>query len=194
MIILPQAGNCANGAKARETNFILCIVNVLLVMAKGILRAKMANSQQQFNAGWYDVGDESYYFRSGGEYHWALYLLLLKDLGEIVDFSYEPRTFWFEKIRRGTNSYKPDFLVLYEEDGERTHRWQEYKGYLKQKNVTQFRRMAKYYPDEKIILVMERIPETRTRKNTELFRRLENAEKYIERIMDAEKILKEVGL
>ena len=37
-------------------------------------------------------------------------------------------------------------------------------------------------------------PKTRTKRNVELFRRLENAEKYIERVMEAEKILKEVGI
>ena len=149
----------------------------------------------KFKSGWYDVGEQQYYFRSGFEYRWAQYLEWLKGLGEIVGWTYEPRVFWFEKIRRGKNNYKPDFLVLYAEEGdERTHRWHECKGYLQQADITKLRRMAKYYPDEKIILVMQRIPKTRTRKNTELFRRLENAEKYVERIMDAEEILKEVGL
>lgn len=151
-------------------------------------------SQYEFKSGWYTIGGQRNYFRSGFEVQWAEYLELLKGLGEIVGWLYEPRRFIFEKIKRGTNSYLPDFLVLYEEEGERMHRWHEAKGYLKQKNITQLHRMAKYYPDEKIILVMQCIPKTRTRKNTELFRRLENAEKYTERIMDAEKILKDAGL
>lgn len=156
-------------------------------------------SQQQFKAGWYDVGNKHCYFRSGFEYRWAQYLELLKGLGLIVDWQYEGRKFEFKNIRSGTVFYLPDFLVTYECWGEdkllkRTYRWQECKGHLLQKNITQFRRMAKYYPNEKIVLVMQRIPQTKTRKNTELFRRLENAKKYVERVMEAEPILKEVGI
>ena len=150
--------------------------------------------QQEFKAGWYDVGDQHEYFRSGLEYRWAQYLELLKGLGEIVKWSYESRRFEFKKIRSGTVFYTPDFLVLYGAPYEPDHCWHELKGHLAQRDVTKFRRMAKYYPGEKLILVMERIPKTRTRKNTELFRRLENAEKYVERVMSAEEILRKVGL
>lgn len=151
-------------------------------------------NQQEFKAGWYDVGGQHCYFRSGLEYRWAQYLELLKGLGEIVKWSYEPRRFEFHKIRSGTVFYTPDFLILYGAPYEPDHCWHELKGHLTQRDVTKFRRMAKYYPKEKLILVMQRIPKTRTRKNTELFRRLENAEKYIERVMCAEEVLKQVGL
>jgi len=163
-------------------------------------KGKMAKTERTvridygFKAGWYDVGNQHCYFRSGLEYRWAKYLEWLKGLGEIVSWLYEPRKFEFKKIRSGTVFYTPDFLVLYGAPYEPNHCWHELKGHLKQKDVTKLRRMAKYYPDEKIILIMQNIPKTRTKRNVELFRRLENAEKYIERVMEAEKILKEVGI
>jgi hypothetical protein len=152
-----------------------------------------------FKQGWAEVGGKRYWFRSGFEVRWAEYLEFLKQAGEIVDWSYEPRKFEFEKIRSGTVFYTPDFLVLYgheAEDGgmDRTHYWHETKGHLKQKDVTKFKRMEKYYPDEKIILVMQNIPKEVTRKNIEKFRRMENADKYVERVMDGGKVLKQVGL
>ena len=155
----------------------------------------MANN---FKQGWSVVGGKKYWFRSGLEVRWAQYLELLKGLDEIVDWEYEPRKFEFEGIRSGTVFYIPDFKVEYPRL-ENNHdweiiRWHEVKGYLKQKDVTKFRRMAKYHPSEKIILVMQNIPKKPTRKSTEKLRRLDNARKYVERIMEAEKILKQVGI
>ena len=54
--------------------------------------------------------------------------------------------------------------------------------------------MAKYYPAEKIILVMQNIPNKPTKKNTEKFRRMENAAKYVERVIDGGEQLRKVGL
>lgn len=101
------------------------------------------------------VGGKKYYWRAGFEKQWAQYLQFLKDIGEIEDWEYESRTFWFEGIRRGTNNYRPDFKITYK-DG--SYCWHETKGRLTQKDITKFRRMAKHHPDEKIILVMERQP------------------------------------
>ena len=40
-------------------------------------------------------------------------------------FEYEPTTFWFKGIRRGTCSYKPDFHSM-----QFPHRWYEVKGHM----------------------------------------------------------------
>lgn len=164
----------------------------------------MANS---FKQGWTVVGGKRYWFRSGFEVRWAQYLELLKGLGEIVDWEYEPKKFEFEGIRSGTVFYTPDFRVIYKDSVfvipnsltintkyVEFVRWHECKGHLKQKDVTKFSRMAKYYPDEKIILVMQNIPKKSTRKNAEKFRRLANAKRYVERIMNGSETLKKVGL
>ena len=143
-----------------------------------------------FKQGYSTVGGKTYWFRSGLEVRWAQYLEFLKQVGDIVDWGYEPQKFEFKKIRSGTVFYTPDFRIV---EKDCTY-WHEVKGHLQQKDVTKFRRMAKYYPDEKIILVMQNIPKKPTRKNAEKLRRLDNAKKYVERIIEAEKILKQVGL
>jgi len=150
----------------------------------------MANN---FKQGWSEVGGKRHWFRSGFEVRWAQYLELLKGLGEIYDWFYETEKFEFKAIRSGTVFYTPDFKVYYY-NIEPPHYWHECKGHLTQKDVTKFRRMAKYYPEERIILVMQNIPQKPTRKNAEKLRRLDNARKYVERIMDGGEILKQAGL
>lgn len=140
--------------------------------------------------GWAVVGGQTCYFKSKLEHRWAQYLELLKGLGEIVSWSYEPRKFEFKAIRSGTVFYTPDFLVLYGAPYKPDCCWHEVKGHLTNKDITKFRRMAKYYPDEKIILVMQTVP----KKYNEKKRKIGNAQKYVERIMEAEKILRKVGL
>ena len=157
-----------------------------------------------FKQGYSEVGGKRYWFRSGFEVRWAQYLELLKGLGEIVDWFYEIRKFEFEKIRSGTVFYTPDFKVIYPKESEAGYEdthcrncfyvWHECKGHLQQRDVTKFKRMVKYYPNEKLILVMQNIPKKPTRKNAEKLRRLENAGKYVERILNGEELLKKVGL
>lgn len=59
-----------------------------------------------------------------------------------VAWEYEPRTFDFLKIKRGTRSYTPD-IYLPEED-----LWIEVKGYLSDKDKTKTKRFQKYFPEE----------------------------------------------
>jgi hypothetical protein len=68
---------------------------------------------------------------------------------EIDGWEYEPKTFWFKEIKRGVRSYVPDFKVW--KDGE--YWWEEVKGWMDSKSKTKLKRMAKYYPDEKIEIV-----------------------------------------
>jgi hypothetical protein len=68
----------------------------------------------------------------------------------IYSWEHEPKTFWFEDIKRGVRSYLPDFLVT-NLDG--TGYWAEVKGYMDAKSKTKLKRMAKYYPLEKIVLI-----------------------------------------
>jgi hypothetical protein len=89
------------------------------------------------------------YFRSGWEANYARYLNILVERGEILSWEYEPMVFVFEAIKRGTRTYTPDFLVK-QKDG--LHEWHEVKGWMDQPSATRLKRMAKYFPDEKVIV------------------------------------------
>ena len=103
-------------------------------------------------AGWRDIGTTPKYYRSRWEANYARYLEWLKVRGEIKDWAHEPETFWFEAIRRGVRSYKPDFRV-WENNG--TSCLHEVKGWMDSRSKTTLARMKKYYPSEKIILIDE---------------------------------------
>ncbi len=95
-----------------------------------------------------DLGNQ--YFRSAWEANYARYLNLLIKLGAISSWEYEVDTFWFEKIKRGVRSYKPDFKVT-NPDGK--IEYHEVKGYDHPRGKTARKRMAKYHPHIKIVLI-----------------------------------------
>ncbi|MEK6882949.1 MAG: DUF1064 domain-containing protein, partial [Nanoarchaeota archaeon] len=97
--------------------------------------------------GWREIGDERIYFRSEWEVRVARHLQFLKEKKQILDWKYEPQTFWFEEIKRGCRSYLPDFKVT-ENNGD--HYWIEVKGYMDSKSKTKLKRFAKYYPQERL--------------------------------------------
>jgi hypothetical protein len=99
-----------------------------------------------------DLGET--FFRSRWEANYARYLNLLIRLGVVVSWEYEPETFWFEGIRRGVTSYKPDFRVLYK--GESKPVYVEIKGWVTAKDRTKWKRMAKYHPEIKLEIVAEK--------------------------------------
>lgn len=106
-----------------------------------------------WKAGWREIGGERRFYRSRWEANYARYLQWLVNRGEILDWKYEPETFWFEKIKRGVRSYLPDFRV-WENDG--TSKLHEVKGWMDARSKTTLKRMAKYHPAEKIIVIRER--------------------------------------
>jgi len=96
-----------------------------------------------------DLGDT--YFRSSWEANYARYLNLCIKQGIVHRWEFEPDTFYFENIKRGTRSYLPDFKVW---DTEHTEPYYiEVKGYFDAKSKTKLKRMAKYYPDVRVDLV-----------------------------------------
>ena len=99
---------------------------------------------------WREIGGKRHYFRSLWDYRYALYLELLKATGKITDWQYEPTTFWFEGIKRGTNNYKPDFKVIHLKGNEE---YVEVKGYQTPTDLTKWKRMAKYHPDVKLRII-----------------------------------------
>ena len=110
----------------------------------------VSNPYSRSKAGWWDNGDKRYYMRSSWEHNYAWYLEWLKARGEIKDWEYEPDTFWFENIRRGVRSYLPDFKVVQPNGSVEYH---EVKGWLDPKSKTKLARMAKYYPQVKMVLI-----------------------------------------
>ena len=77
-------------------------------------------------------------------------VLLLLPIGEIKKWEHEPETFWFESIMRGCRSYLPDFRVT-ENNGSIVYH--EVKGWMDARSKTKIKRMAKYHPDVKLIVI-----------------------------------------
>lgn len=94
--------------------------------------------------GWYTSGEHKYYLKSSWELSYAQYLDTELENGRIIQWEYEPETFWFERIKRGIRSYTPDFKVKYPDGRIEYH---EVKGYLDGKSETKLNRMRIYHPD-----------------------------------------------
>lgn len=139
---------------------------------------------QDWHNKYYDVIIDGQHckFKSKFEYRWALYLQQLLELDEIESWEYEPKRFWFEEIRQGVRGYTPDFRVGV--DSELI--WHETKVHLVAKDITKYHRMQIYYPDEKLILVMDRRKGKRAKRKQ--VNALESANKYTHRIIYANEI------
>jgi hypothetical protein len=116
-------------------------------------KATMNRANASWKAGWREVGGQRVYFRSRWEANYARYLQWLKERGEIYEWEHEPHTFWFEGIKRGCVSYLPDFRVT-ENSSERVYH--EVKGWMDDRSKTKIKRMAKYYPGVKLIVINSR--------------------------------------
>jgi len=110
----------------------------------------MQHIRKKSTQGWREIGGKRCYFRSRWEANYARTLQFLKEYEKIADWEHEPETFWFEAIKRGVRSYKPDFRIT-ELDG--SHRWVEVKGYYDAKSLTKIKRFRKYYPNEQLTLI-----------------------------------------
>lgn len=89
--------------------------------------------------------DLGIYVRSKMEANYLRYLNFIK-----VKWQYEPKTFYFKDIKRGTLTYTPD-IYLPDED-----KWIEIKGWFRDKDKTKLKRFKKYFPDEfsKLVFVV----------------------------------------
>jgi hypothetical protein len=91
--------------------------------------------------------------RSIWERNCLRYLRLLKQRGEIFDYKYEPKEFWFAGVKRGKNAYyKPD-VAVWDEDTPEPSYYIEVKGFMDKDSLIKLERMAKYYPEVKVLLV-----------------------------------------
>lgn len=106
-------------------------------------------SSAEASSAWLEIGGKKHYFRSKWERNYARWLHYQKMQGWIKNWEYEPKTFWFEEVRRGVRSYKPDFYII--EPGKAY--WVEVKGYMDPRSQTKLKRFRKYYPEENIKVV-----------------------------------------
>ena len=113
------------------------------------------HSQLQGNQGYAKSGKRSdlggQYFRSRYEANYARYLnfIMLNDKS-IVRWEFEPETFEFKKIKKGTRFYTPDFKVYFQDGRTEYH---EVKGWDYPKGRTARKRFAKYFPHLTLLLI-----------------------------------------
>lgn len=106
-----------------------------------------------WKAGWREIGGYNKYYRSRWEANYARYLEHLKARGEIVGWAHEPTTFWFEGIKRGVNNYLPDFQVHMRGETGIIEEYHEVKGWMDSKSATKIKRMEKYHPTVKLVVI-----------------------------------------
>lgn len=109
-------------------------------------------SYSNIKSGKYKIGNQIIFFRSKWEANYALYLEYLKNHNKIIKWEYEKDTFVFDKIKRGTRAYLPDFKIT---NNNKTIVYHEIKGYFDKKSKTKIKRMAKYYPEIRLKIIDE---------------------------------------
>jgi hypothetical protein len=114
------------------------------------MQIHLKDGKSTWKQDWAEIGGKRNFYRSRWEYRYALYLEFMKKHKHIVEWEHEPKTFWFEGIKRGTNNYKPDFRVVFPSGNDE---WIEVKGYMDSKSATKIKRMAKYHPDVKLRVI-----------------------------------------
>ena len=90
------------------------------------------------------------YVRSRWEANFVRVLNIWKERGIITKWEYEPLEFFFP-VKRGTRYYKPDFRIWY--TGQEQPTYIEVKGLFQQKDITALTRMAKYFPEETVLII-----------------------------------------
>ena len=129
------------------------------------------------------VGGQTYDFKSLFEWHWAQYLQILVNSGEITGWQYEPQTFHFGDVLSAPVKYTPDFHIF--GAGSDPNYWQETKGHHDGPTNSKLKRMATHYPDEIMELVLQGFSKkTAARRDV--------AERFTRRVMDGKKILRVV--
>ncbi len=96
-----------------------------------------------------DLGGQ--FFRSNYEANYARLLnFFIENGGDIVSWEFEPDTFEFKSIKKGTRFYTPDFKVVFNDGHIEYH---EVKGWDYPKGITARKRFAKYFPHLKLVLI-----------------------------------------
>lgn len=117
-------------------------------------KTTMNRINASWKADWREIGGIRKYYRSRWEANYARYLQWLLENKQIQKWEHEPYTFWFDGIKRGVKSYLPDFRVT-ENDGSIV--FHEVKGWMDDRSKTKIKRMAKYHPNVKLIVIDSKI-------------------------------------
>ncbi len=117
------------------------------------LKNNPANQYSRVKRGTVEIGGKTFFARSSWEANIGAYFEFLKQNNEILDWIHEPQTFWFEEIRRGIRSYKPDFKIT---NKDKSEYFVEVKGWMDKKSATKLKRMKIYYPKIKIEVLGEK--------------------------------------
>lgn len=95
--------------------------------------------------------DLGLYMRSSWEANFARVLNYELEQGIVTRWQYEPDMFIFDRVKRGTRAYIPDFKVWSAyEDGPG---YVEIKGYMDAKSRLKLKRMSQYYKEVAIIII-----------------------------------------
>ncbi len=115
-----------------------------------VARGTKINPHGNWKQEWRTVGGREVFFRSSWEANYARYLEWMKKNGFVLEWEHEPETFWFDKVKRGCVSYLPDFRVTMPNGSIEYH---EVKGYMDDRSKVKLKRMKKYYPRIKMVLI-----------------------------------------
>lgn len=136
--------------KAQKSGSVMTVEE----MKKKFPSVKFAGTKEsRFQQGDYECSKGLQYFRSKWEANYALYLDWLIKQKQILNWEYEASTFFFDKIKLGTRSYRPDFQVFNNDGSIEYH---EVKGYMDSKSKTKLKRMKKYFPNVKVVLIEQK--------------------------------------
>lgn len=113
--------------KQRQTKIINGTLNPMINQEHPYSRAKGGKRKDLNNI----------YFRSAWEANIARYYNFVG-----TEWQFEPKTFIFQNITRGSVSYTPDFYL------PREDKWVEVKGWMDGKSKTKLKRFKQQYPEE----------------------------------------------
>lgn len=123
--------------------------NKVKLSRKEMIREKLAEDpnmiKRGYKHGWIIFDDRVLFVRSSWDANIAAFLQWQKEQGIIKEWEYESETFWFDGVKRGTNSYKPDFRITPINPLEAKIRI-EVKAYWTSKDTVKMKRMKKYHP------------------------------------------------
>lgn len=108
------------------------------------------NMEGKFQSGNYECSKGTVYFRSKWEANISLYLDWLIKQKEIKDWEYETEIYRFEGLTKGSTTYRIDFKVWL---NDKVFEIWEVKGFMTPQAKTKLKRMKKYFPDVKVVLV-----------------------------------------
>ena len=100
--------------------------------------------------GWRAIGGKRSYYRSAWEANYARFLSFMLERGLIKGWEHEPKTYWFEGIKRGVCSYLPDFSVIKLDGSQYVV---EVKGFMDSRSATKIKRFKKYYPEIPLLVI-----------------------------------------